>query len=355
MNSESRDHRYTMNLAETALERIKSLELPGDPPSFEIWYTYAGRFMPALNQAINDALAKGQRLSAVDIDRIYDRHLGTFRLGEQVEKVGEEVSCEVDQVVGLIDAALGSAERFGGGLVDLGQKLDQAVDQAGLRAIVDALVRETQSASNENRNHQLQLRAARNEIDQLRTKLEAIRVESRTDALTALANRKQFDQSLNEAILHASQTLEPLTLLLCDVDHFKEFNDKWGHPLGDDVLRLIARTIRETVRREDVAARYGGEEFAVILPNTSLQIAANVAERLRTSVSAKQVIQRSSGRHLGQVTVSIGLAQLQKDEMLRDIVERADACLYAAKHQGRNQVSWHLPDRTIEQGEYDAA
>ena len=355
MHSESRDHRYTLNLAETALEQIKSLELPGDPPSFEVWYTYAGRFIPALNQAINDALAKGQRLSAVDIDRIYDRHLGTFRLGEQVEKIGEEINSEVDQVVGMIDAAIGSADRYDSNLSNIGQKLDHSVDRVALRTIVEALVSETRSAATENRKHQSQLKAARNEIDQLRINLEAIRVESRTDALTALANRKQFDQSLNEAILHARQTSEPLTLLMCDADHFKAFNDKWGHPLGDDVLRLIARTIREVIRREDIAARYGGEEFAVIFPNTSLRAATEIAERFRTEVGAKQVVQRSTGRNLGRVTVSVGLAQWQKDETLRDIIERADACLYAAKNQGRNRVICQLPQTAVEPAEYHAA
>lgn len=355
MHSENRDHRYTMNLAEAALTQIKSLQLPGDPPSFEIWYTYAGRFIPALNQAINDALAKGRELSAIDIDRIYDRHLGTFRLGEQVEKIGEDISREVDQVVGMIDAAIGSTERYEGGLSEFGEKLNTTVDREGLRAIVEALTSETQTASIDNRRHEARLRAARYEIDRLRTELETVRSESRTDALTALANRKHFDQSLNEAILRATQTSEPLTLLLCDVDHFKAFNDTWGHPLGDDVLRLIARTIKEVVRREDVAARYGGEEFAVILPNTSLQTAAEVAETLRAGVNTKEVVQRSTGRNLGRVTVSVGLAQWQKGELLRDIVERADECLYAAKNQGRDRVIWQLPRKAVAPADCDAA
>jgi diguanylate cyclase len=125
---------------------------------------------------------------------------------------------------------------------------------------------------------------------------------------------------------------------MADVDNFKSFNDTWGHPLGDDVLRLIARIMRENLRQHDLGARYGGEEFALVLPSTDLRQAVVIAERLREAIIVKEVIQRSSGKTLGRVSVSIGVAQWQSGEAPRQFIERADACLYAAKEQGRNRV-----------------
>jgi len=340
----TRDHRYTISLAEDAVNRIKALQLPGDPPSFELWYTYVGRYIPALNRAINELLAKNGTLSAHDVDRIYDHYLGTFRITEQVEKIGTRVGAEIDHAVGTIDAAIDSAARHRDNLASYSHELDKPADPAATRRLVEAVVSETRAAVAETESHRETLKAARAQIDQMRKDLDAIRRESRTDALTALANRKQFDQSLVDAIRHATDTARPLSLLMYDVDHFKSFNDNWGHPVGDDVLRLIARVSKETARMGDTAARYGGEEFAVILPNTPLAIGVVLAERLRSAIATMEVMQRSTNVNLGRVTVSIGVAQWQAGETARDLIERADACLYAAKRQGRNRVACTAED-----------
>lgn len=334
----NRDHGYTLTLAETAIEQIRSLLLPSDPSSFEIWYTYAGRFVPALNQAINDALANGRKPSAVEIEQIYDRHLGTFRFGEQIEQIGEKFSADLKQILTEMDAAVRSTAGYGDNLGEIGRKLDQAADRNDVRAIVEALVSATRSAIADSRFHRARFEATRDEVEQLRRDLDDIRAESRTDALTTLANRKEFDAVLTRAIADAAQSRTPLSMLMCDVDYFKNFNDTWGHPFGDDVLRLIARATKEIIRRHDIAARYGGDEFAVILPNTALPAAEEIAERLRVEVNTKSIIQRSTGHNLGRVSVSIGIAQWRDDEPVRDFVERADTCLYAAKKNGRNRV-----------------
>ena len=339
MSPSIRDHQYTISLADDALKRIKALQLPGDPPSFELWYTYVGRYIPALNQAVNELLAKNGTLSTQEVDRIYDQYLGTFRITEQVEKIGAQVSQGLDQAVGVIDAAIGSAARHRDSLARYGEQLGEPADPAALRALVEAALNETRSAAEDSETLRAKLAAARTDIERMRQDLDAVRRESRTDALTALANRKQFDQSLADAVSRAADSAKPLTLMMFDVDHFKSFNDNWGHPVGDDVLRLIARVTKESARMGDVAARYGGEEFAIILPNASLAIAAVLAERLRSTISTMEVMQRSTNAKLGRVTVSIGLAQWQKGESARDLIERADACLYAAKRQGRNRVA----------------
>ncbi|MGB6807341.1 MAG: GGDEF domain-containing protein [Pseudolabrys sp.] len=126
--------------------------------------------------------------------------------------------------------------------------------------------------------------------------------------------------------------------MLTDIDHFKTFNDNFGHLTGDQVLRLVAMSVKHNVKGEDTTARYGGEEFAVILPNTILRAAVTVAEHIRRAVMAKELMKRSTGEHLGRMTISIGVATLRKGDTGQSLIERADTCLYAAKRHGRNRV-----------------
>jgi diguanylate cyclase len=143
---------------------------------------------------------------------------------------------------------------------------------------------------------------------------------------------------LEKAIAEALETNEAMSLMLTDIDHFKTFNDNFGHLTGDQVLRLLAMSVKHNVKGEDTTARYGGEEFAVILPNTILRAAVTVAEHIRRAVMAKELMKRSTGEHLGRMTISIGVATLRKGDTGQSLIERADTCLYAAKRHGRNRV-----------------
>jgi len=153
-----------------------------------------------------------------------------------------------------------------------------------------------------------------------------------------LSNRKHFDESLAQAIADSAERSEPLSLVMTDIDHFKNFNDTWGHLTGDQVLRLVAMSLKQNVKGQDTAARYGGEEFAVILPNTVLRSALAVADHIRRAVMSKELMKRSTGQNLGRVTISLGCATARKGDTVQSLIARADACLYAAKRNGRNRV-----------------
>jgi diguanylate cyclase len=159
-----------------------------------------------------------------------------------------------------------------------------------------------------------------------------------TDALTGIANRKAFDMRLLQAAAETSEENQPLCLLIVDIDFFKKFNDTHGHQAGDQIIRLVAQTFKKGLKGQDTAARYGGEEFALILPNTSMDNALRVAEMLRRTVEHKEVINRANQEKLGQITISVGVAQYRAGESLESFIERADAALYRAKQNGRNRV-----------------
>jgi diguanylate cyclase len=332
------EHERTMAFAEIALGQIRALRQPASPRHFEIWYNYVTGYNPSLNQMINELLARNGTLAESDIDQIYETYISVNRFTDRIDRVGSRVAGEIEQVMAMIGAAAGSASSYSESLVEVTQKLGLAADEPAVRAIVESLVTATQEMEKNNQALEARLSASKQEINQLQEYLEAVRNESLTDPLTSLSNRKYFDEALAKLIAEARANGESLSLMMTDVDHFKRFNDSFGHLTGDQVLRLVANAVKQNVKGRDIAARYGGEEFAVVLPDTALRSAITVADHIRRAVMGKELMKRSTGEHLGRVTISVGVASLRPTDTAQMLIERADTCLYAAKRAGRNRV-----------------
>ena len=170
------------------------------------------------------------------------------------------------------------------------------------------------------------------DLERARAELERL---SREDPLTGLANRREFDARVEVEIRRAQRNDLPISFAMLDLDFFKRVNDRWGHALGDEVLRHIGGILRQQCRGVDIVARHGGEEFALALPDTGLDDALALCERIRAAVDWHPWAQLQAGL---QVTISIGVAQRQPDESVHDALARADACMYAAKRHGRNRI-----------------
>src|SRR5205823_7984507 len=174
--------------------------------------------------------------------------------------------------------------------------------------------------------------------DQLRSNVQASMEMAVTDALTGLYNRRYMENQTATLVEHAANRGKALSVVVLDVDHFKAVNDTHGHDVGDRVLQELATRLRTCVRNVDLICRMGGEEFVVVLPDTGMEIAVRVAERIRRIVSAKPF---DAGARLGPlpVTVSLGVALIESpDDSIEDITKRADEALYRAKREGRNRV-----------------
>jgi len=350
MQRQADEHERTMAFANIALGQIKALRQPATPRNYEIWYAYATGYHPSLNQKINETLQQTGQIAESDLEQVYEAYLAPTRMSEKIDTVGSQVMGEIEQVMAMIDAAAGSATRHSESLHDMTEKLGQSKDREGLRAIVESLVQTAKEMQVSNQQLEERLNASKQEISELQENLEAVRNESLTDPLTQLANRKYFDSSLEYAIAEARAKNEPLSLMMTDIDHFKTFNDSFGHLTGDQVLRLVAMSVKQNVKGQDTAARYGGEEFAIILPNTVLRSAITVADHIRRAVMTKELMKRSTGEHLGRVTVSIGVATLHKNDSAQTLIERTDTCLYAAKRHGRNRVMCETDPEVTAQG-----
>jgi diguanylate cyclase (GGDEF)-like protein len=186
-----------------------------------------------------------------------------------------------------------------------------------------------------------QLQQAHQELATLNAELleanRALAQAAVTDGLTGLKNHRAFQESLHSAAQMAERLQQPLSLVMFDIDHFKQFNDTYGHPAGDELLRQVAQVLRESARAYDVAARYGGEEFALLLPNTTLEQAVQVAERLRQQIRAIE------NPH-APVSASFGVATYRRGTPPATLVYEADAALYRAKRSGRDQVCVYQPE-----------
>ncbi len=327
-----------MALAEIAIGQIRALRQGAMPRNYEIWYVYATGYNAALNKVINETLARSGALSEADLEQIYDTYLSHGRTTDRIDKIGARVVNEIDDVMTLIRDALGTTAIFGDNLVGASHKLSLTDDTAQVKAIVERLVSSTHDMQDANVALEERLTNSKLEIANLQSSLEAIRAESLTDPLTGLGNRKHFDRAVTEAVRTAVSTSQPLSLLMMDIDHFKSFNDTYGHLTGDQVLRLVGMSLKQTIKGQDITARYGGEEFAVVLPNTPLRQAIIVADNIRRSVMSKELKKKSTGEILGRVTLSAGVSTLKVDEDCDSLIDRADSCLYAAKRNGRNRV-----------------
>ena len=180
----------------------------------------------------------------------------------------------------------------------------------------------------------------RNHLSQ-KSLLDKLQIMSAVDALTGIPNRRRFDEYIDQEWRRAKRNKYPLSLLMIDIDHFKKYNDKYGHQKGDECLRLVAQEIKQHPRRpSDMVARYGGEEFSIILPDTPMEAALTLADRIRSGVSGLN-LEHLDSDIFGHITISIGVATEAPEDhhTMLSLIETADKNLYTAKRGGRNSVT----------------
>jgi diguanylate cyclase len=329
-------------LAEAACRAMATHGIVPTPHNYTVWYTYVAGSTQGLREAIDALLAQQTVFTDQINDDLYKRYFGGSDDQVDVIETGGRLQAVIDQVSRYLDDHSGEIDNFGHTLDNISTAIGRSQPLENVRALIADLVRETQTMAKRNYTLESRLGRVATEVTELRENLRAVQREALTDALTGIPNRKSFDARLQEASREATNEDEPLSLVLCDIDHFKRFNDNYGHQIGDQVLRLVARTLSESVKGRDTPARFGGEEFAIILPRTNLQQATIVADQIRNNVIRRRFVGKSTRDDYGGVTLSFGVAQYRRDEELSGLIRRADAALYHAKGEGRNRVSTEL-------------
>ncbi len=323
--------------ANSAFALIKRGEIPPYPQFYELFYTYATGVNPSLNERINSILGDGVPKVEV-VESLYNEFLKSEAMDERINIVSELMSKNIGSVHTAISSATSTAKSYSGTLQQANSDLDREISPAALSELTKKLLIKTNEMQEINAALERKLDSAGEDISDLKKNMEEVQRQSMTDSLTKLYNRKFFDQHLAKAITDARESGESLCLVMLDIDHFKTFNDTFGHQTGDQVLRLVGMTLNSNTKGADMACRYGGEEFTLILPNTQLAGAVAVSETIRKAIQAKELLKRSTNEKLGRITSSFGVAQLTPKDTGISFLERSDRALYVAKRNGRNRV-----------------
>ena len=314
-------------------------EIPATPEMYELFYVYHAELNADVVRDLGMILSRSDQVTLEMCEGIYARYLSQDRTEAAVKRAGEQIQETIREVNATVSDVQERTEHYSKNLQKTIQAIGSTQDPAVLRSTMTGLVKDTKEmVETSNRLHD-QLDKSARVIHELQRNLEIVRREAMTDSLTGLANRKAFDQEIKRVLTDAKTSGHAFTLMMIDIDHFKAFNDNFGHLVGDQVLRLVGRTLIEGIKGRDFAARYGGEEFAIILPESNIMAGMAVGNSLRKAIAQKDVINRTTGEKLGRVTMSVGVAEYTMGESPEEMVERADSALYTAKHNGRNQVA----------------
>jgi len=309
------------------------------PLNFELWSHFVADPTGALARELNRLIESGEPMTETVSEELAAAYLAKARLNEQIRDAGDQLSKELAAVSLAIRDAQKSNQSYGETLASAGKGLTDAKDATQIKAMVDSLSTATRRVQKENKSLEKRLAESTSEVQRLREHLEQVRRDATTDGLTNLANRKAFDDEFARACAEADENGTVLTVAVLDIDHFKNFNDTWGHQTGDQVIRYVASVIGRLGCTPRFSARYGGEEFAMIFPGEDAAIVERCLEEIREEVASRMLKRRSTNEDLGTVTISSGLATRRDGESGVCVMERADAALYASKRSGRNRVT----------------
>jgi len=328
----------SLGLAKRALEYIVRYGTPPTPHAYELYYTVCAGQNAALNKALAEVISEKRKLSASDAEKLYEQFLSSEPSSEKIETIGAKMSTEMATLLSLIGTATSSANTYQTTLQNAEESLQNSSSDQHITEMVKTLNAATRTMARTNSEVTANLELTRAQVEKLEDCLKLAREESSRDALTGLVNRRRFDLVLDETLLISGSSGKPASLLVIDIDHFKTFNDTHGHVAGDSTLRYVASCIKSNIKGQDTAARYGGEEFTIILPNTTIEHAMGLAERIRHLINARSLVKKATGEDMGRVSVSIGVTQNEDGDTSESFLNRADMCMYAAKQAGRNQV-----------------
>ncbi len=327
----------SVQVLKRVLPLMSQQRVPTIPQNYAIWYDYVTNRNDELSAALEEHIERGDDFDADACRRLYEKYF-LAELHAEVDGIQGAVREAVASVLTELDGLGTEISHFSDVLDETGESLKKDPTPEDLNRLVSVLIEETARTKARSVEVESSLHTMASELSELKTQVDRLSRDSRTDSLTGVANRRAFDDALRRLTKEASAEGKELCLVLADIDHFKSFNDTHGHLIGDRVLRFVAQEMEQCVKGRDMLARYGGEEFAVLLPNTPLDGAVMLAESIRAIIEAQRV-KNDSGEDLDKVTISMGVSQYVRGEDSSTFIERADDCLYQSKENGRNQVT----------------
>ncbi|MGH8436660.1 MAG: GGDEF domain-containing protein [Pseudomonas sp.] len=337
------ESREAADLLKQAVPLMMRHNIPPNPMHYALWYTYSKGLEPELNRRLDKIVKDFDSFPPETAAKLFRDFIIRGELEEA--RAGQQQVIElVDDIEGNVSHSVVSSQAYQASLAQgLNALHEPIIDD--LPNVLNELQQSTQLMWDQQEKFLYRLRTAQEEIQHLRGQLERAHIAATLDSLTNVFNRHAFTRLLEQAL---STDPQGVALVMLDIDHFKQFNDQYGHPLGDRVLQHVGQLLRELLPPRAMAARYGGEEFCVILRDCfDLETAFAFAERMRLKIQALRVKVRRTDEILDTITASFGLALAEAGDNLESLLTRADDALYQAKRSGRNQVHPAIPEPVL--------
>jgi diguanylate cyclase len=334
---EELDFEYATSVAETAMRLMAEQGVPSTPNNFHVWFKYSLGSSPDLKRTIDILIGNKRKFDAATNRDLFATYAGPRIVAEDavVNNASQQLHSVMTSAKQFLNTAIADNRTQMQAISDFAVRTEAGVDP---RPLVESLMSELAQAAARAAKLEVSFDEKTRELDSIRDSLNKSEERAKTDTLTGLPNRRGLEEFFRGAQMAAMEKGEPLSIVLIDIDHFKQVNDNFGHGVGDQVLRLVAKALRERVRDIDLPARYGGEELIAVLPGADLAASTVAAERIRRAIAECQITRRSTGEILPGITVSIGVGQFQFGEAMADLIDRCDRALYLAKKTGRNRV-----------------
>jgi len=336
MNRFDWDIKTTNEIAKKILARMGELKIPLIPENYRLWFEYYMGRNKDLVKDFNRLIEISESFTPVMSQTLYDKYFGEEQGNKLFEKIQDETRTIVKNFLNQMLITSDSTSDYTVQLRTYSDQLDIATDLSDIQEIIENMKIETNEMVGSTSNLRDQLEEATAKAEDLKEKLETTTREALIDAVTGLHNRKSFDRKIRVFYEEFKKDGDSFSVIMLDIDHFKKFNDKYGHKVGDEVLNLVGSVMYSTLKGQDFPARYGGEEFMVLLPRTLLDNACILAEQLRKNISMKKFKLTRTGERIDTITVSLGVSEIRSEDTVDSLIERADKALYLAKNSGRN-------------------
>ncbi len=326
-----------VTIQHAAIPQMIELKIPVSPHNYTLWYRYTAGEDAELNSLIDNLIKRGESFSEENLSMLFSQFCEDLS-SHEIDELRDKLMELVTEIFFSTKNIAGKSTSLGNNLINSALEFANADSIDDIKETLSNVIVQTRDFGEEAIHIGNVLKKNQTEINQMQIAIKSLKEDVRRDELTNIYNRKAFDETLEKMISLGKRKKSPFSLLLVDIDHFKQVNDTYGHLIGDEVLIFMAKQLGSLIRKEDMLARFGGEEFVLILPETQLIDALTVANNIVNFFSSTTLKYKTAPKSVGIVTVSIGVAEYKIGETGKELCSNADKALYEAKNDGRNCV-----------------
>lgn len=335
MNSDTKDNlKESGVISRQALGWLRDMKLPADPICYHVAFELFSSPNPELKQRVSQ-LSENVQERYEGVQQIYQDFIHS-KLESNLTQFSKKIDNLASRTIFDMNDTQDSLKAYSGTLEEIQPLITRTSGDTKIN-VISLLIDETEKIHLKAQTLEEKLLIATEEIKSLQDEHLEFKDKANRDPLTKILNRSGLEQAFE--LINSEESNYPIAVIIADIDHFKAFNDEHGHLFGDNVLKLVASTLNKFVKRNDILARFGGEEFLLLLPQTSRANGVKVAESLRKKIQSLAIKKKNSDEFLGQITLSLGVSELEFEQQLTEGIDLADQALYQSKHSGRNCVN----------------